>query len=89
LNKVFKQRFKELEDQASQVEASKEVHHSEMFGSGEYVDDELFLSWKVKARNLLAKVCGEESQHFKQFEKEEDATSLGTNYGITSCLYSS
>jgi hypothetical protein len=82
LNKVFKRRFEELEDQASQVESSKETHHSEMIGSGEFVDNELLLSWKVKVRNLLSKVCGENSQHFKQFEEEENGGGWGTNYGV-------
>jgi hypothetical protein len=80
LNKVFKRRFEELEDQSSQVESSKKNHRSE-FGSGEYVDNELLLSWKVKVRNLLSKVCGEDSQHFKQFEQVEDSQ-WGTNYSI-------
>lgn len=60
LNKVFRRRFEELEEQASQIEASKSLHNN-MYGSGEYVNDELLLSWKVKVRNLLSKVCGEES----------------------------
>jgi hypothetical protein len=77
LNNVFKQRFKELEEQASQIEASTS-RHSGMYGSGEYVNDELLLSWKVKVRNLLSKVCGEESQHFKQFEIAEDYGIVGT-----------
>jgi hypothetical protein len=81
LNK-FKQRFEELENQASQVESSKKVDHSEMFGSREFVDNELLLSWKVKVRNLLSKVCGEDSQHFKQFEKEGNRVEWGTNCGV-------
>jgi hypothetical protein len=80
LNKVFKQRFDELEAQAMQVEASKRMDYSEMFGSGEYIDSDLFLNWKVKVRNLLSKVCGEESQHFHQFEKNEDGIAYTTNY---------
>jgi hypothetical protein len=82
LNKVFKRRFEELEDQASKIESSKKIHHGEGFGSGEYVDNELLLNWKVKAKNLLSKVCSDESQHFIQFEKEENARSLGTNYSL-------
>jgi hypothetical protein len=37
------------------------------------------LNWKVKVRNLLAKVCGEDSQHFRQFEKNEFGP-ITTNY---------
>jgi len=72
LNKIFKQRFEELEEQLSQIEASK---FRQSYGGGEYVNDELLLGWKVKVRNLLSKVCGEGSQHFKQFE-------IAENYGI-------
>jgi hypothetical protein len=69
LNKVFKKRFDELEDQSMQVEASK----AQILGSVEYsIDNDLVLNWRVKVKNLLSKVCGEESQHFHQFEKTED-----------------
>jgi hypothetical protein len=78
LNKVIKRQFEELESQASQIEASKHSYHSEMFGSGEYVDDALLLSWKVKVRNLLSNLCGENSQYFKQFEEEENSGIVGT-----------
>jgi len=60
LNKIFKQRFEELEEQLSQIKASK---FRQSYGGSEYVNDELLLGWKVKVRNLLSKVCGEGSQH--------------------------
>lgn len=69
LNKGFKKCFDELEDQSMQVEASK----AQILGSAEYsIDNDLVLNWRVKVKNLLSKVCGEESQHFHQFEKTED-----------------
>ena len=82
MNKLFRQRFDELEAQAIQVESSRATQHSEMWGSREYVDNDLLLNWKVKVRNLLSKVCGEESQHFQQFEKNENVVPHATNYGI-------
>jgi hypothetical protein len=83
LNKLFRQRFEELEAQAVQVESSKEMRPSALFsGSAEYIDNNLLLNWKVKVRNLLSKVCGEESQHFQQFEKVEESSIYATNYGI-------
>lgn len=78
MNKVIARQFEELEKQASQLEASKEVHHNEVFGGGEYVDNDLLLKWKVKARSLLSKLCGEDSQYFKQFEEEENSGIVGT-----------
>ncbi|WP_239124965.1 DUF4145 domain-containing protein [Leptolyngbya sp. CCY15150] len=80
LNKTFMkltQRFEELEEQVSQIEASTSFRDS-MYGRGEYVNDESLLNWKVKVRSLLSKVCGEESQHFKQFEIAEDYGIVGT-----------
>ena len=82
LKEVFKQRFEELEEQASQLESSKKVLRTEIIGgTNEVIDSNLLLSWKVKVKNLLSKVCGEDSQHFKQFEREENRP-RHTTYGI-------
>ena len=81
LKEVFKQRFEELEEQASQLESSKKVLQREIIGTGEFIDSYLLLSWKVKVKNLLSKVCGEDSQHFKQFQREENRP-RHTTYGI-------
>lgn len=82
LKEVFKQRFEELEEQASQLESSKKVLQREIIGgTNEVIDSYLLLSWKVKVKNLLSKVCGEDSQHFKQFEREEE-NSYYTTYEI-------
>ena len=78
MNKVIARQFEELEEQASQVEASKRVHDNGIFCGGEYVDDDLLLKWKVKVRSLLSKLCGEDSQYFKQFEEEEQSGIVGT-----------
>lgn len=78
MNKLFRQRFDELEAQAIPVESSKKTCHSEVFGSGESIDSDLFLNWKVKVKNLLSKVCGEESQHFQQFKKDDKGTGYTT-----------
>lgn len=50
--------------------------------NGDYVDHGLFLNWKVKARDLISKVCGKESEHYKEFEKQEKAYVGATNYSI-------
>lgn len=78
MNKVIKRQFEALELQAHQVEASKRAHHGEMFGNRVFVDNNLLLSWKVKVKNLLSNLCGENSQYFKQFEKEENIGIVGT-----------
>ncbi|MBC1193221.1 DUF4145 domain-containing protein [Microcystis aeruginosa BLCCF108] len=82
MKEVFKQRFEELEEQASQLESSKKVLRTEIIGgTNEVIDSNLLLSWKVKVKNLLSKVCGEDSQHFKQFQREENRP-RHTTYGI-------
>ena len=78
MNKVIARQFEELEEQASQVEASKRVQDNGIFCGGEYVDKDLLLKWKVKVRSLLSKLCGEDSQYFKQFEEEEQSGIVGT-----------
>jgi Domain of unknown function (DUF4145) len=78
LNKVIKQQFEELGNQASQVEATKKVSSSKIFGEREFVDGYLLLSWTVKVKNLLSKLCGENSQYFKQFESQENSGVLAT-----------
>jgi hypothetical protein len=69
MNKLFKQRFEELNLQANEVEESTKPEDSYYGSSAESVDDDLLLNWIVKVRNLLFKVCGEGSQHFQQLER--------------------
>jgi hypothetical protein len=64
----FKNRFLELETQLEGVEATKLTKQGH-YGTYEQINQELFLSWCVKAKNLIVNSCGEESQHFKEFEK--------------------
>lgn len=86
MNKLFVKRFEELKIQADEVEESKRTKTSEYYpGAGEStnidnVDEEKLLSWKVKARNLLSKTCGENSQHFQEFEKIEEYPMYSGNY---------
>ena len=39
------------------------------------MDDEMALTWKVKAKNLLVATCGEDSQHYREFTKAEKLNS--------------
>lgn len=82
MNKLFQKRFEDLKIQADEVEASKITKT----GGGAFnsnstdVNDEKLLSWKVKARNLLSKTCGENSQHFQEFEKIEEYPMYSGNF---------
>jgi hypothetical protein len=76
---VFSTRFSELIGQLAVVEKTK-THKSSQYSSGDYVDAGLFLNWKVKARNLIAMACGENSEHYKQFLVSDDPKNHRTNY---------
>jgi hypothetical protein len=42
------------------------------------VDGNKLLEWKVKVRNLLSKACGQESEHYTEFVKNETTGMYGT-----------
>lgn len=74
MNKLFQQRFEELCAQLEAVEKSKKPHRTALGGDlQEFVDSNLFLSWTVKVKDLLSRVCGEDSQYFQQFIKSESS----------------
>lgn len=79
--KHLEKRFSELAEQIAKVESTKQ---KKGVGLGQYdhIDDEMFLSWCVKARNLLSNACGIESQHFMAFEKAEEPTPYSSNYEV-------
>ena len=76
---LLTKRFAELHDQFLVVEATK-AYRSGSF-DGDYVDDELLIAWRVKVKNLLGRVCGEQSVHYRTFH-EIQATGWSTNYQI-------
>lgn len=62
------------------VAATKQTFQSSMMGSYDNVDDGAFLEWRVKVKNLIVKVSGEDSQHFKAFLKSEDDSSWSGSF---------
>ena len=75
MNSRHKRRFQELTDQARKLEASKRIEYDQFLNQNEErIDSNALLNWKVKAKALLVSACGEESQHFKLFEKSESST---------------
>jgi len=78
---ILAQRFSELVSQLDEVEATKRQENRGLI-EGIYMDNDRLLNWKVKARNLLSKACGKESEHYKDFEKCEKPTGAISNYGI-------
>jgi len=76
---LHSKRFAELTEQLTSVENSKHRETNELGHPREYVDDELLLNWRVKARSLIANACGEGSQHFKAFVESEETLMYSTN----------
>lgn len=73
---IFKKRFAELHHQMENLLASKtSIYNSFLEKNTIEIDSNALLEWKVKARSLLNKSCGAESEHYKEFS-ENDSTSL-------------
>ena len=80
--KHLAKRFSELAVQVQSLEATARHEHSHFVGEYIQVDGEMFLSWCVKTKNLIVKACGEDSQHFKAFEKAEIPIGYSSNHSI-------
>ena len=82
MTKLHQKRFDELASQLAVLEASKtQYYDDEVRRNEDRVDSNALLGWKVKVRNLLSRVCGTDSQHFEQFEKNESRF-YSTSYDI-------
>ena len=76
---IFSKRFDDLYEDLSSVELSKKYENYQL-NSGYYVDKEIFLNWRVRARHLISSACGIESVHYKQFIASEKPKSFGTTH---------
>ncbi|QDV56772.1 DUF4145 domain-containing protein [Rosistilla oblonga] len=72
MTKLHQKRFDELSTQLADLESSETQQYDiEVGRNKDLIDYNALLEWKVKVRNLLSRVCGPESQHLQQFEKNE------------------
>ena len=72
MTKLHQKRFDELASQlATLVESKTQYYDNESRRNKDTVDGNALLEWKVKVRNLLSRVCGTDSQHLEQFNKNE------------------
>lgn len=77
---IYKQRFAELNQQMEDALASQKAVFNRLLSKQEIeIESTTLLEWKVKARNLLSKACGLESEHFKEFLKHETPGMYSTN----------
>jgi hypothetical protein len=78
MTNLFSKRFSELQAEAEQLESRKKNEYNDLLHrSIPQIDDNALLQWKVKAKSLLARACGEESQHLIEFVELESSYSSG------------
>lgn len=76
MDNLLKRRFEELTEQAQSLEDSKRVEYDSYSSTNKTrIDVNQFLNWKVKAKSLLVRACGEDSRHFKEFVDLENGWS--------------
>ena len=63
-------RFDQLYQEIPAIESTIRRQHGDPMDY-DVMDDELALTWKVKAKNLLVSACGKESQHYQEFVEAE------------------
>ena len=81
MSDLYKRRFAELQQQMEALLASKATVYSQRYERNYVeIDGTALLEWKVKAKNLLSKACGGESEHYKAFCGHE-TRNFGTNLG--------
>lgn len=77
---LYKKRFAELQQQMEELLASKKPTYSSLLERNEInIDSNSLLEWTVKARSLLSKACGIESEHYKEFSENDSTGLYGTH----------
>lgn len=72
-------RYDQLADELPNIEATKKTSHGE-FGSRIHVDEEMLSEWIIKAKSLISKTCGQESEHLKAFITAEKFRGFDSNH---------
>lgn len=76
---LHKKRFEELQQQMDALLESKSSKYDSLTQHHKIeIDANALLEWKVKAKNLLSKACGIESEHYKSFLEHEETKAFGT-----------
>ncbi len=77
---IYKKRFSELYEQMEQLLASKTSTYSSFLEKSELnIEKNALLEWSVKAQNLLNKSCGDNSEHYNAFTKN-NTTGMYSTY---------
>lgn len=82
MSDLYKQRFSEVHAQMESLLATQKNVHNEFLGRNQLeIESTALLEWKIKAKNLLNKACGVESEHYQAFDKNESSGVYGSNLG--------
>ncbi|WP_423936061.1 DUF4145 domain-containing protein [Comamonas sp. 23] len=74
MSDLYKQRFSEVHAQMESLLATQKNVYNEFLGRNQIeIESTALLEWKIKAKNLLNKACGVESEHYQAFEKNESS----------------
>lgn len=75
MTQLHHKRFGELSDQLQSLIDSKRPYTNSFGRQCHEIDSDALIEWSVKARNLLSKVCGPESEHYRSFLENEKTVS--------------
>ena len=79
---LYKKRFLEVHGQMELLLASqKNVYNEFLSRSQVEIESTALLEWTIKAKNLLNKACGQESEHYQAFSGNESPSLYGSNLG--------
>ncbi|CCK76005.1 conserved hypothetical protein [Oleispira antarctica RB-8] len=79
--KKLSRRFDDLADEVLRIAETKVTKRSD-FGNYDQVNEEMFDEWKVKAKSLIVKTCGNDGEHIKAFVKAEVPITMDDSYSI-------
>lgn len=71
MTELHRKRFGELSDQLQSLIDSKHPHTDSLGRHVHEIESDALIEWSVKARNLLSKVCGQDSEHYRSFVENE------------------
>jgi hypothetical protein len=77
----FGARFDHLLKEVDAIDSQKRQPRGE-YEFGPQIDANEFLAWRVKARNLISKACGENSPHYTQFVEVEQRKGMFSIYSM-------
>jgi hypothetical protein len=82
MNKVILKRFNEIGKDIQLIESTKYIqkkHFARSTLTYKYVDNDIFIKWKVQVKDLIVKLTNTESEYYKEFIKIENQENP-TNY---------